>query len=569
MNVVQDDEIDFLLEDIPSDGGSVDGLDSESEECSENGVEDNNGENIPLIIYDNIVEEADDPFGNEPADNEFFDPLWINEIMPDLEIQEFIGNAGPTETITDIENPSPIDIYRNLFPDYLIDRIVFETNLYATQKGKPYVPTTDNEIRTFIGISILMGIKKLPYYRDYWSSSQDLNDAYISRLMPVNRFGWLLNNIHLNDNVLQPNRSDVNYDKLYKVRPLIDIISETFKACYNPTKCVTVDESMVKFKGRSTLKQYLKDKPIKRGYKVWMLCCESGYNYKFEIYTGKKHNIVEKNLGANVVKRLMEGLDGKNHHVYFDNYFSNYELMTYLINKQIYACGTVQSNRKYLPVLKGDRCMERGEIDWKVSDAGILYLKWMDNRSVHILSNCHRGDDVINVQRRSKDGRVREVPCPQAIQDYNLNMNKVDKFNQLKKNYGIDKRSKKWWLRIFWHLIDACIINSFIIWKELDTDKLSLKDFRRSISADYVRYALVLRPARSPKGPVVIKKNKPEVPQNIRTESASHQPERTTYRRCAMCSTKKNQVRTMWKCTICNVPLCLRKQKNCFQNYHK
>lgn len=32
----------------------------------------------------------------------------------------------------------------------------------------------------------------------------------------------------------------------------------------------------------------MQDKPVKRGYKVWMLCDSSGYNLKYEVYTCKK-----------------------------------------------------------------------------------------------------------------------------------------------------------------------------------------------------------------------------------------------------------------------------------------
>lgn len=86
--------------------------------------------------------------------------------------------------------------------------------------------------------------------------------------MSVNRCGWLLNHLQLNDNALLPNRGDFDYDKLYKIRPVLNKLCKTFKECYYPSKCVIVDESMIKFKGRSSLKQFMKDKPIKRGYKV-------------------------------------------------------------------------------------------------------------------------------------------------------------------------------------------------------------------------------------------------------------------------------------------------------------
>ena len=86
--------------------------------------------------------------------------------------------------------------------------------------------------------------------------------------MSVNRFGWLLSHMDLNDNSVQPKSESHDYDKLYKVRPLIKTLSQTFLKCYSPSKYQAIDECMIKFKGRSGIKQYMKDKPIKRGYKA-------------------------------------------------------------------------------------------------------------------------------------------------------------------------------------------------------------------------------------------------------------------------------------------------------------
>ena len=90
-------------------------------------------------------------------------------------------------------------------------------------------------------------------------------------------------------------------------------------------------------------------KPIKRGIKVWVLGdSQTGYFSKFEIYCGKGSS-PEKNLGTRVVKTLTEPLKGKFHHVYFDNFFTNEQLMTELEEDGVYACGTARKDRKGFP----------------------------------------------------------------------------------------------------------------------------------------------------------------------------------------------------------------------------
>ena len=57
-----------------------------------------------------------------------------------------------------------------------------------------------------------------------------------------------------------------NKDKLYKLRPLINSLNDNLIKLYNVSYQVSIDESMILFKGRSSLKQYNPMKPIKRGY---------------------------------------------------------------------------------------------------------------------------------------------------------------------------------------------------------------------------------------------------------------------------------------------------------------
>ena len=80
------------------------------------------------------------------------------------------------------------------------------------------------------------------------------------------------------------------------MRPLLSYLEEKFKSIYDPGQDLAVDEAMIKFQGRSSLKQYMPMKPIKRGIKVWVLGdSKNGYFSRIEVYTG---NDVEKGLGA-------------------------------------------------------------------------------------------------------------------------------------------------------------------------------------------------------------------------------------------------------------------------------
>ena len=143
--------------------------------------------------------------------------------------------------------------------------------------------------------------------------------------MGRNRFRAILSHLHLNDNTRMPQRGDEGFDKLYKVRPLLERVRINSQLCYQPHQQLAVDEAMILFKGRSSLKQYMPLKPVKRGYKAWCICdSTNGYMYNLDLYTGASVGSLadDDGLGSRVVQKLMEPLYNLNHHVYMDKTFS-------------------------------------------------------------------------------------------------------------------------------------------------------------------------------------------------------------------------------------------------------
>ena len=147
-----------------------------------------------------------------------------------------------------------------------------------------------------------------------------------------------------------PAYGDNNYSKIQKVKPILTYLSNISDKFFTPGRDIAIDEAMVKFKERSSLKQYLPKKPVRRGFKIWMRAdYDSGYVSKFEVYEGKKSNKVEKGLVGSVVLRLTEEIHKRYHHIYFDNFFTGVELMLNLLRCGTYSCGTMKSDRKGFP----------------------------------------------------------------------------------------------------------------------------------------------------------------------------------------------------------------------------
>ncbi|KAJ8932804.1 hypothetical protein NQ314_014508 [Rhamnusium bicolor] len=220
-------------------------------------------------------------------------------------------------------------------------------------------------------------------------------------------------------------------------------------------------------------------------------------------------DVVEKELGARVVKDLSRDLVGKGHHIYFDNFFNSVQLQKDLQADLIYACGTVRTNRKGLPAdMKSDKDLtQRGDFDWRVSKDGLVFVKWKDRKIVSFLSNYQNPLEICSIPRKEKDGSSKDIRCPNIVRDYNAHMGYVDKMDMLKSIYEIDRKSKK--VSVATGLIGAG------------------------------------QPARSRAQLKVTNHFKRTVPYEISNTQDPH--------------------RTRWTCSTCDVGLCLNDKKNCFQ----
>jgi hypothetical protein len=287
--------------------------------------------------------------------------------------------------------------------------------------------------------------------------------------MSKDRFLHIWRNLHLCDNA-QP----TGKDKLYKVREFITILQSTFKKIFTPSGYFAVDESMMKWKGRLGWRQFMPNKPIRFGMKVWALCDSvTGYMYNFQIYTGKENGRPEKNLSARVVTDLVEPLYYTNAQLFMDNFYTGYQLIKDLLAKKVYACGTVRANRKDLPkdIVKKTIVKHNFEIAQRQN---VLFCSWQDTKKVNFLSNYHSPSDMGIVRRKNEKKERVEIDAPKVVADYNDYMNAVDKLDQKISYYMGALKSNKWWRRVFFYFLQVSMINSYIFAKSKNpsiTDK--------------------------------------------------------------------------------------------------
>ena len=146
---------------------------------------------------------------------------------------------------------------------------------------------------------------------DCWSSDSLLGVPGIAAGMPIDRFKVLLQCFHHNDNATAVPRNQAGHDRLHKIRPMITRLRETWRSFYHPPREQSIDEAMVRFKGRSSMKQYVPKKPTKCGYKVWCLCSPNGITNDCEVYEGATDQLRDTSLSTAVVLRLAQHIYNK------------------------------------------------------------------------------------------------------------------------------------------------------------------------------------------------------------------------------------------------------------------
>lgn len=455
---------------------------------------------------------------------------------------------------------SELDVFLKIFPLSVFTHIADCTNkriqqLRRTKNLKLNIQETDmHEIMIILGCTLVMSYNKVPSFSNYWSKNESMGNSVIKSAIGRDRCTFLMSKMYFTD----PKRPD-NSSKTYYVDDVLECLKIKFQAARTESSYQSIDESMVKFKGRSSLKQFIPNKPIKRGIKLWERCDSmTGYIYDLNIYAGKETTKREGTLGERVVKKLCETVRSPDVCCCFDRFFTSVDSMTRLE----YPCvGTYMRNRKNVPEFENKK-LSRGDTDFFVTDLRIMATRWQDTKQVLLLSNCH-APTVGKVERKLKTGEKCTFDCPEAVIFYNKYMGGVDLADQKVSTYDLDRKSTKWWRKVFYKLLMAAVTNSWILYSQLQSTrkKTPLLTYLVPLAEQLIslgRSKAKLK--RKISGHVGRHSKKPKTMMNVGDHLPTQGP---TKRRCYSCS-KKKESRTKTLCLGCNLPLC----KKCFLPFH-
>ncbi|KAK9694585.1 Transposase IS4 [Popillia japonica] len=271
-------------------------------------------------------------------------------------------------------------------------------------------------------------------------------------------------------------------------------------------------------------------------------------------------------LTSQIVLSLADSLLDQGYCITMDNYYTSPLLADYLISRQM-TYGTMRINRKDLPTELQKKKLKKGEII-AFQRGKLMTMKWRDKKDVCLLSTIHNPTQVAT-NKRNKDGNA--ILKPKLVVDYNNTMGGIDRFDQQLHDYPIPrKRGKKYYKKIFFHLVDFCVYNAFILYRRTAGQKDHL-EFRANLVENLIsEYHTGLRTATTegrPKVPGPIRLSERHFPEFIPPTEKKNSPTRC----CAVCCKqrdekgKRKRKETRYYCKPCDKGLCA---VPCFMIFH-
>lgn len=235
---------------------------------------------------------------------------------------------------------SVIDFFHLVFPQNFIEYLVNCTNSYGNalcNTSRPhtrhsrktvYRETNCEEMMKFLGLTLLQAHVRCPKQRNVFSLSNPLYyHPIFSYILSGRRYEQILRCICA---------SELDAKGENKIVKFIDMLTVNFRKIYNAGEELSLDESLLLFRGRLHFRQYIKSKKARYGIKFFELTTSDGYVLNVKMYSGKE--TTEQDMGESksktekVVMRLMRPYLLRGHHLFMDNYYNSVNLSQKLID---------------------------------------------------------------------------------------------------------------------------------------------------------------------------------------------------------------------------------------------
>ncbi|XP_015596321.1 piggyBac transposable element-derived protein 4-like [Cephus cinctus] len=430
---------------------------------------------LPLRYSDSEDEEIsiiEDDLNNNEDDDE----IWSRNDEVRI-LKPFEGSPGIKITLASPENV--MDSVNLFIGDDFFEHLVMESNRYHYQvmeryqipsKAKKWTDITVPEMKKFLGLIVLMGqIKKNVLY-DYWSTDRTIETPFFAQVMSRNRFVQIMQSWHFANNDNIPH----NAHGLAKVQPVIDHLRRKFNVVYKPSQQLSLDECIIPWRGRLSIRTYNPGKITKYGILVRMVCeAVTGYICNFHIYAADGNKLED------TVLTVLEPYKNLWHEIYQDNYYNSVKMAQILLENKMRVCGTIRKNRGLPQSLKTLR-LTRGQYEFRRNREILLEVWNNGRRNVNMISTIHSAQLMKSTNRSRRS--TAPIQKPNSIINYNTYMKGVDRADQYLAYYSIFRKTKKWTKRVGMFFINCALFNSFKLYTVIHGKNITYKNFLHKVA---------------------------------------------------------------------------------------
>lgn len=472
-----------------------------------------------------------------------------------------------------------VDFLNHFLPDSLLSKLCDWTNLRARievarqnillletesdVKEIRWKNVEKEEMKLFLGLTFLMGLIRKPELRDYWATEPlFVTPFFLSVGLSRNRYMEILRFIRFSDSSQS--------DPTNKYNRLAGLLEEVHKICssFVPDKNLSIDETLLLFKGRLQIKCFIRIKRARFGVKLFVLTDSDGFMLHCIPYTGEKTDLrVDDPDAQNLLKSektivaLMErsGLLDKGYVVHADNWYTSHALALYLFKRRTGLRGTLNP-RRGAPKILQDKSLLKDESAF-VRKGHVLICKYHDKKIFYSISTVDTADTV-EKNRILRGGHQTIAHKPAMVDSYNKHMAGVDLSDQMLAPYSPVRKSHVWFKKCGFSILHRLLLNAYLLHRKMTRSGLAFKAFTRQAILYLTGTESV--PSRGGRKPAAITTEQP-IQHSLRKIPATEKKDRPT-KRCRVCFSAGHRKDSRYECRDCadHPGLCMA----CFTSYH-
>lgn len=472
-----------------------------------------------------------------------------------LKRKHISGCAGSADGLQ-----TPVQAWSCLITESIIDIIIESTNEYI-EKNHPAVGitgdmnenlTSRSEIKALFGILYLSGIMRPAFYHSselWWGDGCGL--SVVQMAMTLDRFRFLLKCIRFED--IKSRDYRLEPDKLSPIRQILEEFTLNCKQSYNLGECSVIDERIISFESDCCFRKSLQSKHYtKTGIKIYSLIeTDTFYTSNLEVCVESKASgeITRLNAVSNVVSRLVCHLNGTGATIVTRDRLTTLKMANRLSEEYgLHLVGSLQSKRKEIPYVFSSKQNKNFSSFFGFDDTGTTLMSYIQPKRKACLLLSTRSDHY-NTKKFTKSG------APEALVWYKQRRGSAAVAATLAASYTTAKRTSRWPLALFFHLLDISVINAQVLWmtNRTQSDIVFRRNFIRSLALELMndhvknnslddRPSFELDPLLAIRGGPI---------KNVASSDALLR----RHRRCKLCPRNADR-KTRSYCVACNTPAC-------------